>query len=110
MKPFRMLGKFIRWFITGVKHWITFSPTSRPRRVMYAFLNSLKYKISKKQKLKYIIRNILAKFPYIEEKIFSLLNPSSNINPKSHISMGNDSFFLHIKNEVENRKKMFKRN
>jgi len=33
-KPLRELTNFMRWFVTGVWHWVTFSPTSRPRRVL----------------------------------------------------------------------------
>jgi len=56
-KPLRIGAKWFRWFKTGVKHWITFSPTSRPRRVMLSILN----KIPKFQKILIVSEETLTK-------------------------------------------------
>ena len=69
MKPFRLAGKFSRWFVVGAKHWITFSPTSRPRRVLKQVVISLKNYINVRPKLKNKIINILNRFPKIKARL-----------------------------------------
>jgi O-antigen chain-terminating methyltransferase len=32
--PLRFIGKTVKWFIRGSIAWLTFSPTSRPRRTI----------------------------------------------------------------------------
>ncbi|HQS38553.1 MAG TPA: FkbM family methyltransferase, partial [Methylotenera sp.] len=46
--PLRLLGKFTRWLVYGSYHWLTFSPSSRPRRVTKQFVISAKQKINQK--------------------------------------------------------------
>jgi len=46
-KPLRVVGKKVRWFTTGVKHWVTLSPTSRPRRITKKIFQSTNKTISK---------------------------------------------------------------
>ncbi len=69
MKPLRILGKFIRWFTTGVKHWITFSPTSRPRRVLKKILISVKNYINTNPRLKMKLVGILNNFPKLKKRL-----------------------------------------
>ena len=68
-KPLRLAGKFARWFKTGAYHWITFSPTSRPRRVTKKTLILLKEYINTKPRLKAILLNILNNFPKLKTKL-----------------------------------------
>ena len=69
MKPFRILGKLVRWFYYGIYHWITFSPTSRPRRILKQVIISFKNYINTKPKLKNKIINILNRFPKIKARL-----------------------------------------
>ena len=69
MKPFRIIGKFTKWFYCGIYHWITFSPTSRPRRILKQVLASLKDYINNNPKLKYKVMQILNKFPTIKNRL-----------------------------------------
>ena len=68
-KPLRLLGKFSRWFVSGSYHWLTFSPTSRPRRVLKRKLIELKHYINARPKFKYKIINILNKFPTLQARL-----------------------------------------
>ncbi len=72
MKPFRLAGKALRWFVTGAKHWITFSPTSRPRRVLKQTLLSLKHRINANPKLKMKLMSILSHFPGLKARLKSI--------------------------------------
>ena len=74
MKPFRLLGHFSRWFVSGVKHWITFSPTSRPRRILKKLLISLKSYIYANPRLKQQIVKILNKFPKLKNRLKRINN------------------------------------
>ncbi|WP_434658144.1 class I SAM-dependent methyltransferase [Sulfurimonas sp. NW9] len=76
-KPLREVTSFIRWFLTGVRHWVTFSPTSRPRRVVKKVLLSLKYKIASQPKLKKISVYILTKYPKLNMLILRLIMPQT---------------------------------
>jgi len=67
-KPLRIIGKGARWFVIGIKHWVTFSPTSRPRRVSKKTLIALKNYIHHHPKLKTKLLHILQHFPQIREK------------------------------------------
>ncbi len=71
-KPLRLAGDFIRWFKRGVYHWVTFSPTSRPRRVAKKILISLKYYIHTKPRLKTKLLNILDRFPKLKTRLKSI--------------------------------------
>ena len=51
-KPLRIVGIAIRWFVCGLYHWITFSPSSRPRRVIKNILIKFKHKINTQPKIK----------------------------------------------------------
>ena len=81
-KPLRELTKFMRWFVTGVWHWITFSPTSRPRRVAKKVLLNLKYKIAASPKLKKIILRILTKYPKLNTLILKIIMPQTELTKK----------------------------
>ena len=105
-KPLRLAGKFVRWFKAGFYHWITFSPTSRPRRIVSKLLNNMKFLISRNDKLKIIVKNILTKFPKIEEKISQLSNPGLHDIEAQLPNIRNEEFYLKIKTEVESRKKL----
>ena len=61
----------MRWFVTAIKHWITFSPTSsspssRPRRILKQLLLALKQRINTNPKLKMKLRSLLNHFPRLK--------------------------------------------
>ena len=68
-KPLRVSGKGARWFLIGIKHWVTFSPTSRPRRVVKKSLIHSKTYINKHPKLKMKLLHTLNRFPTIKERL-----------------------------------------
>ena len=82
-KPLRELTNFMRWFVTGVRHWVTFSPTSRPRRVAKKVLLNLKYKIAASPKLKKIILRILTKYPKLNTLILKIIMPQTELTKKN---------------------------
>jgi len=72
-KPLRLAGKAVRWFLRGVKHWLTFSPSSRPRRIMRKTLIFIKHHINANPKLKTKILRLLNHFPGIKTKLKSFV-------------------------------------
>ena len=68
-KPLRLARKAVQWFLTGAKHWLTFSPSSRPRRIMKTILISIKNRVNAHPKLKIKLLSILNHFPGIKEKL-----------------------------------------
>ena len=83
-QPLREIARFARWFIIGVKHWITFSPTSRPRRVVKSVLISSKHYINRHPKLKMRVLDILHYFPGLRTQIKKIM--------QTHQYTQNDSF------------------
>ena len=61
--PLRRLAKFIRWFRNGSIAWLTFAPSSRPRRIARKLLIKAKDYVLKKPKLKAKIKLALKPFP-----------------------------------------------
>ena len=68
-KPLRLLGKFSRWFVSGSYHWLTFSPTSRPRRIVKRKILEIKNFIHTKPQLKSKIMKILDHFPKLKSRL-----------------------------------------
>jgi O-antigen chain-terminating methyltransferase len=64
-----LLGKFTRWLVYGSYHWLTFSPTSRPRRLVKQWLISVKQKINLKPTLKKRLMRILSVFPRLKARL-----------------------------------------
>ncbi len=100
-KPLRLVGKTARWFVTGVKHWVTFSPTSRPRRVLKSILLKMKHRINANPKLKNRINTILNNFPILKNKIKKLTNPSVSVNVIYVKAEEIPEFLKKIKTEIE---------
>ena len=71
-QPLRYLNKKLQWFYTGVYHWITFSPTSRPRRIVNKILLKLKSYLNKNPKLKTKASQILQYFPKLQEYVANM--------------------------------------
>jgi chemotaxis protein histidine kinase CheA len=67
--PLRLLGKFTRWLVYGSYHWLTFSPNSRPRRLLKQWLISAKQKINQKPTLKKRLIRILSVFPRLKARL-----------------------------------------
>ncbi|MCT7507776.1 methyltransferase domain-containing protein [Aliarcobacter cryaerophilus] len=84
-KPFRIIGKLARWLVYGLYHWLTFSPTSRPRRIIKQLLVSLKHYINTNPKLKYKLIQILNKFPAIKNRL-KKIGSNNTIDNKIEIS------------------------
>jgi O-antigen chain-terminating methyltransferase len=59
-KPLRYAGKTVRWFTRGVKAWLTFSPESRPRRVL--------------NKLQFSCNDYISQHPKVEKLILKYTN------------------------------------
>lgn len=62
-KPLRLTSNYIHWFVRGAYHWLTFSPSSRPRRVSISSLIWLRRKISQYPKVKNITSRLLNLLP-----------------------------------------------
>ena len=115
-KPLRLAGKFARWFVFGSYHWLTFSPTSRPRRVLKRKLIELKHYINVRPKLKYKIINILNKFPTLKARLKRIGNSEQSYhvtqNTKleiknsefSHLSPQAKRIYFDLKYAIEQRK------
>ncbi len=67
--PLRLAGKAARWFVHGSIAWITFSPASRPRRILRTFLIFMKRKVKENYKLKSFAVRVLARFPTLKERL-----------------------------------------
>ncbi|MBV5278395.1 MAG: hypothetical protein J0647_05085, partial [Campylobacteraceae bacterium] len=92
-KPLRLMGKFVRWLVWGSYYWLTFSPTSRPRRILKSKLIETKHYINARPSLKYKIMNILDKFPKLKARLkrvgLNNYSPSENLEFKSQNSTFN---------------------
>jgi len=75
--PLRKARQAFRWFYTGVYHWVTFSPTSRPRRVAKKLLVKVKNYLQKHPNLKVKIKQILYRFPILRTKALDIINTSN---------------------------------
>ena len=116
MKPFRILGKLVRWFVYGLYHWLTFSPTSRPRRVIKNLALKIKNYINTRPQLKYKIINILNKFPTLKARLKRIGNTEQSChateNSKykiqnlelSHLSPQAKRIYNDLKYAIEQRK------
>lgn len=62
-RPLRESVRIAKWFTTGAKAWLTFSPKSRPRRVLTKWLMYIMHYASTNAFLKYNILKILNRFP-----------------------------------------------
>ncbi|WP_067565444.1 class I SAM-dependent methyltransferase [Ferroacidibacillus organovorans] len=67
--PLRLAGIAARWFVRGSIAWITFAPSSRPRRILRITLVALKRKIQSNYKLKAIALRFLTRFPRLKERL-----------------------------------------
>ncbi len=68
-KSLRLAGKFTRWLVYGSYHWLTFSPTSRPRRSIKNLVLKMKNYINSNPKLKMKIISILNRFPKLKARL-----------------------------------------
>lgn len=70
-------NRFIQWFLTGAIAWLTFSPSSRPRRVLRKQLIFVKNFILARPALKRKIVKILNNFPKLKYRLKKLNMPQS---------------------------------
>lgn len=111
--PLRLLGKFARWFVYGSYHWLTFSPTSRPRRVIKNLALKMKNYIVVHPKLKMKIVSILNRFPSLKARLKRIGSPSAIQNSKftiqnlelTHLSPLSKQIYLQLKDAIEQKQK-----
>ncbi|HQT03981.1 MAG TPA: class I SAM-dependent methyltransferase [Thiotrichales bacterium] len=115
-KPLRLFGKAVRWFFRGSYHWLTFSPTSRPRRVLKQKLIDLKHYINARPSMKYKLMTILNNFPSLKAILrrlglnssLSFNNSGSNIQnsvtESSGLSPRATQIYAQLKQAIENQK------
>lgn len=70
--PLRVIGKFIRWLYYGSKAWITFSPYSRPRRILRYFISLAEKYIKTNPKLKFLVLKVFRIFPNFKKSILKI--------------------------------------
>lgn len=68
-KPYRYLGHKTKWLKGNTKAWITFAPTSRPRKVLKQRLINLKSYLNKNPKLKRKLLNVLEHMPNLKQRL-----------------------------------------
>ena len=81
-RPLRIAGQFVRWFTTGVKHWVTFSPTSRPRRMLkQTFFGVQNYLERRHPKIKGYLLQLINRFPSLKMKLKKMMevHPTSSL-------------------------------
>lgn len=111
-KPLRLMMKFIRWFKLGAYHWITFSPTSRPRRVVQKVLINLKDKINANPNLKIKIMKLLNYFPSLKNRLKMIGTSYPNqgvmditqIDSEKHLSLKAQEIYNDLKRAIEEQK------
>lgn len=67
--PLRWMRKTLMWAGSRAWGWITFAPTSRPRRAMQKVLKDLKKLISRHHKIKRTVIWILERFPRLNKRL-----------------------------------------
>ncbi len=110
-KPLRFIMKFIRWFKLGAYHWITFSPTSRPRRVVQKILINLKHKINANPNLKMKIMKILNYFPSLKNRLKKIATTHhgeimdiKEVDIQKHLSLNAQKIYWDLKRAIEEQK------
>ena len=68
-KPLRLASNFVQWFVRGSKAWLTFSPGSRPRRILRRFLIIAKQYVSSKPRIKKIMVRIISLSPKLKARL-----------------------------------------
>ena len=61
----------------NLKAWITFAPTSRPRKILKKYISILKSFVQKHPKVKHKILFILNHFPRLKQRLQAINNTSS---------------------------------
>ncbi|MEJ5348381.1 MAG: FkbM family methyltransferase [Desulfosoma sp.] len=68
-KPLRYAGMFANRLLIGTYAWLTFSPTSIPRRVLEQTLTKAKHYINARPRLKMHVIKVLEHFPKLSDKL-----------------------------------------
>ena len=105
-KPLRFLTKYARWFITGSYHWLTFSPTSRPRRVLQNKLIVIKTYINKRPRLKSKILTVLNYLPKLKKAIQSASFSSHTLHSSdsADLSQQTKKIYQNLHYHIEQKK------
>ncbi|EQB34356.1 hypothetical protein M947_11345 [Sulfurimonas hongkongensis] len=89
-KPLRVAGKVARWFMRGSVAWLTFSPSSRPRRTLKKLAIKIKNYTNAHPKLKKQITNILNHFPSLKARLRRIGN-DYNLPPNIKYPISQDA-------------------
>ncbi len=84
-KPMRLENKFIQWLIRGSIAWLTFTPNSRPRRMMRVGLIFAMDKVRSHPHIKMQVLKVLNKFPGLKQRLWkiSFAHSSVTVSPDS---------------------------
>ena len=102
----------MKWeiFKKNVKAWLTFAPTSRPRKGLKKFLFFIENIIHKYPKIENIIFNFLNKYPIIKEKLLNVKENSIHIQPYVNridtivqLSSGSREIYYAMKNNTNTK-------
>ena len=88
-KPLRLIGQFARWFMRGSYHWITFSPTSRPCRIIKNLVLKIKYYINARPVLKNRVMNLLNHFPTLKARLKKIRQTDYSLSENSKFKIQN---------------------
>ena len=113
-RPYRYLGRKLKWFKANVRAWLAFAPGSRPRKTVKNHLLSLKYYMHTHPRLKRKILVILRLFPKLEARLKNIGRGSvSNVASTSNISHGSTveqlsprarAIYMDLKKAIEEQK------
>lgn len=108
-KPFRMIRRALEWFIVGSKAWLTFSPSSRPRRELKKTLIMLENYISTKPKLKMTIIRFLKYFPALRAKLKKAAQhshmPSHRFTDSEHLAPRVNEMYQNLKIAIRKKQR-----
>lgn len=110
--PLRKAGKAARWFRDGSIAWITFSPSSRPRRMLKKFLLMSKQYVTSRPQLKCRILDILNHFPTLKGRLkkigstdLSFHTSWSYVDGPQHLSPRAKQIYADLKAAIERHRK-----
>ncbi|MBU2836588.1 hypothetical protein HF673_12620, partial [Acidithiobacillus thiooxidans] len=83
-KPLREAGRFVRWFVSGSKAWLTFAAGSRPNRISRKAVGWVINKVRANPRLKELAITRLNKFPRLKQRLKKISLSQSNMIIQSH--------------------------
>jgi len=89
--PLRLIGKTVKWFIRGSIAWLTFSPSSRPRRIIKNLALKIKNHINARPKLKMKIITIVNRFPTLKARLKKIGQDNYSLPENSKLKIENSA-------------------